>query len=137
MTKCQECIILIKDCPGKQVEILYEPVAVRHKVYTHCYAYLNGNCPAGSRGKSALLSERVTQMPQFREKPLESMIGRSAGRKTIPSGRRITELRRPASIHAESEYPDRTDPPAVSSRGRRLTEEIQIEGELKLCERNA
>ena len=26
-------------------------------------------------------------------------------------------------------YPDRTDPSATSSRGRRLTEEIQIEGE--------
>ena len=31
MTKCLQCIILVKDCPGKQVQILYEPVAVRHK----------------------------------------------------------------------------------------------------------
>lgn len=31
MTKCLQCIILVKDCPGKQVKILYEPVAVRHK----------------------------------------------------------------------------------------------------------
>jgi len=30
LTKCLEYIILIKDCPGKQVKILYEPVAVRY-----------------------------------------------------------------------------------------------------------
>ncbi len=23
--------MIVKDCPGKQVQILYEPVAVRHK----------------------------------------------------------------------------------------------------------
>ncbi len=34
MTKCLEYIILIKDCPGKQVKILYEPVSVRHKIYS-------------------------------------------------------------------------------------------------------
>ena len=79
LTKCLEYIILIEDCPGKQVKILYEPVAVRYKVYTHCYAYLNGICPAGLRGKSALLPE-TAQTPQFREKPLESMIGISTGR---------------------------------------------------------
>lgn len=31
LTKCLEYIILLEDCPGKQVRILYEPVAVRHK----------------------------------------------------------------------------------------------------------
>lgn len=31
LTKCPQYIILIEDCPGKQVQILYELVAVRHR----------------------------------------------------------------------------------------------------------